>query len=135
MKQVTELMIRQYKIKQLGIDFMGYKLQKDDIYTFHHLIIPKKNGGAYADWNGAILCGKTSHPYLHLIESKDYEIFLRLTSEIIDENIKGRIDTENLRRINDLLCYFEREHINDRGKKQRRLIKREYLARERYDIR
>lgn len=135
MKQVTELMIRQFKIKEIGVDFMGYKLQKNEIYTFHHLIVPKKDGGPYDFWNGAILCGESSHPYLHLIECKDREIFERITKEMIEENLKGRIDAENLRRINDLLCCFEREHINDRGKKQRKLIKREYLARERYDIR
>lgn len=134
MKQVTELMIRQYKIKQLGFDFMGYRLQKNDIYTFHHLIVPKRRGGTYEKWNGAILCGTTSHPYLHLIECKDREIFERITSEMIAENIKGHIDIENLRHINDLLCYFEREHMNDRGKKKRLLIKKEYIERDRYDV-
>lgn len=89
MKQVTKLMIKEFKIKQIGYDFMGYSLQKNDIYTFHHLIIPNRNNGPVARWNGSILCGETSHQYLHLIETKDLEIFNYITSEMIDINIKG----------------------------------------------
>lgn len=129
MKEVTKLMINEFKIKQLGYDFMGYHLNKDDIYTFHHLIVPNRYGGAYARWNGAILCGKTSHPYLHVIENKDYDVFCYLTSEMIDMNVKGYLDVDNLRRINDLLCQFEREHCSDRTRKGKLLIKEEYTKR------
>jgi hypothetical protein len=129
MKEVTKLMINEFKIKQLGYDFMAYQLQKNDIYTFHHLIIPNRNGGPYARWNGAILCGKTSHPYLHLIEAKDYDMFCYLTSEMIDMNVKGYLDIDNLRRINNLLKQFEREHCGDRSKKGKLLIKEEYTRR------
>ena len=86
MNQVTALMIREFKIKQLGYDFMAYSLQKDDIYTYHHLIIPNRDGGKVTRENGAILCGKTSHPYLHLIEAKDYELFQAITLKMIEEN-------------------------------------------------
>ncbi len=71
MKEVTKLLINDFKIKQLNYDFMGYSLQKGDIYTFHHFLIANRENGPYAYWNGVILCGKTSHPYLHLIENKD----------------------------------------------------------------
>lgn len=130
MKQVTQLMIREFKIKQLGYDFMGFKLQKNDIYTFHHLILPAREGGKETRENGAILCGKTSHPYLHLIEAKDYDIFCYITSEMIDMNILGRLDEHNLKNIDELLTQFEKEHYNDKGKKGKRLIKEEYLRRE-----
>lgn len=129
MKEVTKLMIREFKIKQLGYDFMGYSLQKNDIYTFHHLIIPNRNGGKIERWNGAILCGKSSHPYLHLIENKDYDMFCYLTSEMIDINIKGYLDVENLRHINDCLKSFEREHCSDKTRKGKILIKEEYTKR------
>lgn len=129
MKEVTKLMINEFKIKQLGYDFMGYTLQKNDIYTFHHLIIPNRNGGPYARWNGAILCGNTAHPYLHLIESVDYDMFSYISSEMIDINIKGYIDMENIRNINDVLLQFEREHCGERNKKGRILIKEEYTRR------
>lgn len=129
MKEVTKLMIKEYKIKKLGYDFMGYTLQKNDIYTYHHLIIPKRDNGPFTKWNGAILCGETSHPYLHLIEEKDYDMFCYITSEMIDENIKGYLDIDNLRRISEVLKQFEREHCGDRTRKGKHLIKEEYTRR------
>lgn len=128
MKEVTKLIMNEFKIKQLGYDFMGYSLQRGDIYTFHHLIVPNRNGGPYARWNGAILCS-TPHQYLHLIEAKDYDMFSYLTSEMIDMNIKGFLDSSNLRRIDDILTLFEREHSSDRNKKGKVLIKEEYTRR------
>lgn len=132
MKEVTKYMIKEYGVTKLGIDFMGYKLQKGDIYTFHHLIIPNRQGGPYAVWNGAILCGKSSHPYLHLIEAKDYDMFCAISSEMIDMNIKGHIDLENIRYIDDCLTSFEREHCSDRSRKGKILLKEEYTNRPRY---
>ena len=138
MKQITKQMIKDYQIKKVGFDFMGYSLQKNDIYTFHHLIVPHRKckeqglGEGYLEWNGAILCGKTSHPYLHLIEAKDYEMFLAISSEMIDENIKGYLDIQNIRYIDDCLKSFEREHCSDRGNKGKLLIKEEYLRRTRF---
>lgn len=129
MKQITKLMIREFNIKKLGYDFMGYNLQKNDIYTFHHLIIPNRNGGPIERWNGAVLCGKSSHQYLHLIELKSYDRFCYITSEMIDMNIKGRLDVENLRNINDVLESFEREYCSARNNDGKLLIKSEYLRR------
>jgi hypothetical protein len=128
-KEITKLMINEFKIKKLGYDFMGYQLQKRDIYTFHHLIVPNREGGKCERWNGSILCGKSSHPYLHLIEAKDYDMFCYLTSEMIDMNIKGYLDIQNLRNINNLLKQFEREHCSDRTRKGKILLKEEYLRR------
>ena len=127
MKQITKDMIRIYKIKELGHDFAGYKLQKGDIYTYHHNIIAKRNGGPETIWNGAILCGKTIHPYLHLIEHYDPEIFYLITSELIDENIKRKLTLDSLRRIRTLLEYFEKEHCSTRTKKGNLLIKESYV--------
>lgn len=129
MKEVTKLMINEFKLKELGYDFMGYYLQKGDIYTFHHLIIPNRNGGKIERWNGAILCGQTAHPYLHVIENKDYDMFCYITSEMIDMNVKGYLDIQNIRNINDVLNQFEREHSGDRTRKGKVLIKEEYTRR------
>ena len=129
MKQVTKLMINEFKLKELGYDFMGYCLQEYDRYTFHHLIIPKRDGGKCERWNGSILCGETSHPYIHLIESKDYEIFQYITKEMIEMNKKEYLDIENLKRIHDLLNYFEREYHNKTNKKGDLLIKEKYITR------
>lgn len=122
-------MVNEFKIKELGYDFMGYSLQKSDIYTFHHLIIPNRKGGKYERWNGAILCDKTSHPYLHLIERIDYDKFCYITSEMIDMNLQGRLCVANIRHIHDVLTQFEKEHATDRTRKDKLLIKRQYLER------
>lgn len=132
MKEITRLMINEFKIRELGFDFCGYSLQNGDIYTFHHLIVPNRQGGPYAVWNGAILCGNTSHPYLHVIESRDLEIFELITSEMIDMNLKGYLDRYNLRYIDDCLSYFEREHCSDRTNKGKMLIKPEFLIRNKF---
>lgn len=128
MKTVTKLMIDEFNIKKLGYDFMGYGFQKGDKYTFHHLIISHCNNGPYARWNGAILFS-TPHQYLHVIERKDYDIFCYITSEMIDMNIKGYLDSNNILRINDVLCQFEREHSGERTSRGKVLIKEEYTKR------
>ena len=128
MKEVTKLMIDEFKLRELGHDFMGYHLQKGDIYTFHHLIVPNRNGGPYARWNGAILFS-TPHQYLHVIENYDYDRFCYLSSEMIDENIKGYLDMENIRHIDECLKEFEREYSGKRTKKGKLLIREEYTRR------
>lgn len=136
MKTVTQEMIKEFKIMQLKYDFMGYKVERKNDISFHHLIIPRKSSKifelpneGYLRWNGSLLNQETSHDYLHIIEMFDYEIFARLTSEMIDENIKGRIDIENLKHIRDLLLYFEKEHLSETNKKGKLLIKEKYIKR------
>lgn len=129
MKSVTRLMIKEYKIKQLGYDFMGYKLKKGDKHTFHHLIIPKCKGGPYAVWNGAILCESTAHTYLHVIEWKDYDMFCAITSAMIDMNVQGYLDKTNIRRINDVLSQFEIEYCSAVTLTGKQLIREEYTKR------
>ena len=134
MKEITKIMINDFKIMKLGTDFMGYHVNRKQDLSYHHLIIPRRHckeaglGEGYLYWNGAILRQNTSHDYLHTIEKIDPEIFYELTSEMIDENIKGRLDIDNLKRIHDLLLYFEREHDHDTSKKGKLLIKREFVT-------
>lgn len=125
MNEVKQMMISEFLIRERGYDFMGYKLNKRDSLTFHHLIIPKRNGGLVRRENGAII-QRTPHDYLHLIESIDYDIFCYLTSEMIDMNIKGYLDRDNLINIRLLLEEFESKHDKDLTKKGRLLIKTEY---------
>ena len=131
-------MIKNFKIMELGFDFMGYSVDKKSSLSFHHLIIPHREsqkhkiGEGYLYWNGAILRQNTSHDYLHLIETIDYNMFMAITSEMIDENIKGYLDIANLRYINDVLCQFEREHCSDMSKKGKLLIKDDYLKRRKF---
>lgn len=131
MKQITREMIKIYRIKHF--DFMGYDIKRKESLSFHHLIVPHRYckqqglGDGYYKWNGAILVQDTSHDYLHTIEHIDYDVFSAITSEMIDMNIKGKLDIENLRYIRDILLSFEREHDHDRNKKGKLLIKREYI--------
>ena len=128
MKEITKSMIKEFKLRELGFDFMGYRLQKGDIYTFHHLIVPNREGGPYARWNGAILFS-TPHQYLHVIENKDNDRFYYISSELIDINIKGCVDIENIRAIDDVLCSFENEYCGSTTSKGKKLIKEEYTHR------
>ena len=135
MKDITRLMIRDFNLKKLGVDFMGYRIVNRKDLSFHHLVVAKRYckelgfGEGYYKWNGAILNQSTAHDYLHIVEREDRDMFDAITSEMIDENIKGYIDQDNLRRINDILCCFEKEHCSDRTKKGKLLIKREYRER------
>ena len=134
MKEITKIMVNDFKIMKLGMDFMGYHVNRKQDLSYHHLIIQRRHckeaglGEGYLYWNGAILRQNTSHDYLHIIEKIDPDIFYELTSEMIDENIKGRLDIDNLKRIHDLLLYFEREHDHDTSKKGKLLIKREFVT-------
>lgn len=134
MKQVTNLMINDFKIMQQGVDFMGFHVEHKQSLSFHHLIIARRNcarknipNDGYVYWNGSILVQDTSHNFLHAIERVDDEIFYLITSEMIDQNLKGHLDKENLLKIKELLEYFEREHCADKTKKGKPLIKPEYI--------
>lgn len=127
MKIIKREMIKELKIKELGYDMMGYTFKNQNQLSFHHLIVPKRDGGTMTYQNGSILVQKTAHDYLHIIEQLDREIFGRITDEMIDENLKRRIERENLERIRDLLLYFEREHDHDRTKKGLLVVKREFV--------
>ena len=133
MKETTEKMIKDFRIMKLRFDFMGYKVDRKQSLSFHHLIVPHREskdygiGEGYLYWNGAILRQNTSHDYLHIIEAKDYDLFLAITSEMIDQNIKGYLDKQNLIYIRDCLLTFEREHCSDRTKKGKLLIKDEFI--------
>lgn len=118
MRKVTREMIKDYDLKKKGYDFMGYTFDTINELSFHHLIVPKREsrkkgiGEGYVKWNGALLNQYTSHPYLHTIERIDRELFLEITKEMIEENLKGEINIENLKRIREMLLWFE-AHYND----------------------
>ena len=127
MRPTTKLMVEEYRMKKLKYDFMGYTFNSTDQLSFHHLIVPRRLGGEESKENGSILVQNTAHDYLHRIESIDYDMFLAITSEMIDENLKGHIDIDNLKRIRDILICFEREYSGLRTKKGKTLIKPEYV--------
>lgn len=127
MRPTTKLMIEEYRLKKLKYDFMGYTFHSTDQLSFHHLIVPRRLDGEETKENGSILVQSTAHDYLHRIESIDYDMFLAITSEMIDENLKGHLDIDNLKRIRDILLCFEREYSGLRTKKGKAVIKPEYV--------
>lgn len=126
-------MYKKYALNKLKYDFMGYTFQNPDQLSFHHLLVPHREckklglGDGYFPWNGAILRQDTSHNYLHIIEKYDYDRFLALTSEMLDENIKGHLDIQNLKAIDDILTSFENEYIDATFDKGNLIIKPEYI--------
>lgn len=127
MKEITKQLIKDFRLKELGYDFMGYGKQ-GDIYTAHHLLVPAREGGKLT-WENTVVLRENPHNYLHIIENKDFELFSVITSEMYDMKIKGYLDRENLYYIDDALSYFEMEHCGDTTKKGKPLIKDEYTRR------
>jgi hypothetical protein len=119
-------MITAYNITDM--DFMGYSVDRSNA-NFHHLIIPRRNGGPKTVSNGAILNKDTSHPYLHVVEGKDYELFYLITREMINENKLGRLDINSIKKIYNYLEIFEREHSADVNFNGEPLIREEYTKR------
>ena len=113
---------------------LGYEQQQGDLLTFHHLIIPRRScriqglGEGYFWWNGAILY-TTPHDYLHIIETRDADIYVYITHQLIDENIKGYIDINNIKRIHEALESFEKEYCDETTRNGKKLIKERYMIR------
>ena len=134
MREITKEMIKLYDIKKLDYDFMGYTFRNINELSFHHLIVPHRDckreglGEGYLLWNGAILKQDTSHEYLHTIERIDREVFLQITKEMVDENNKRKIDIENLKRVRELLLYFEEKYKDIENKQGKKLIKQKYIT-------
>ena len=128
MKEVTKHLIKNFKIYERGLDFMGYYQRKGDIPTYHHYLIANRNGGPYSYENGVILF-TTPHQYLHVIEAHDYRKFSFITSEMHDMKIKGYLDDENLENIGEILSEFEYKNRNKYTRKGKKLIRDEYLRR------
>ncbi len=136
MRDITKEMICYYKLKKLGFDFMGYYITKNKCeLSFHHFLIPKFEckmndlGEGYYIWNGVILRQKTAHEYIHIIERYDLDRFDSITSELLDQKIKGYIDLDNIIRINDILDSFEREYINKTTNEGHYIIQERYFNR------
>lgn len=127
MKQITKEMIIMWNMS--NIDWMGYEVRNRREYTYHH-IFKKEYGGLETFNNGAILSGESSHPYLHIIEMKDLEMYIYLNNLLQKINEQRCMpNKQQLITISECLKSFEREHCSDRTKKGKRLIKEEYTRR------
>lgn len=134
MKPITRLMIKEYNLKKLGYDFMGFRFKRPEELSFHHLIIPRREcrgieAEGFVKWNGAILVQRTSHEYLHTIERYDRDRFEYITERMKLINENGQLDMDNLERIEMALRVFEREYRDFTNKDGKVLIKDIYFNR------
>lgn len=132
MREVTKNMIKKYALNKLKYDFMGYGFKDNRELSFHHLIIPKKDckkmeRKGFEEWNGAILKQDSAHEYLHRIQCYDDDAFKAITFQMIDQNLKGYLDMDNIKAINDILECFEREYLGKKAKNGHDIIKEEYI--------
>lgn len=134
MRQITKLMIRDYNLKKLNYDFMGFKFNRTSELSFHHLVIPHREckgieNDGYVKWNGAILVQATSHEYLHTIEIYDRASFEQITDLMIQMNNNGTLDEERLFEIEKILRGFESKYSGFTNRKGNKLIKDRYYKR------
>ena len=128
MKPITREMINIWDMKK--VDWMGYVISRKNPFTYHHAFIPARMGGKYTINNGAILCGETSHPYIHTIESVDEDRFDYLTEILREINEQRRMPSlEQFKRMRSCLESFEREYSGKRTSKGKILIKEEFTKR------
>lgn len=132
MREVTKQMIHDYCLMKLKYDFMGYQIDRREDLSFHHLIIPKKDclrmeHKGYERWNGAILNQDDAHEYLHRVQCYDDDMFMAITLEMVEENINGRLDMANLKRIHDILCCFEKEYRGKKTPRGNEIVKDDYV--------
>lgn len=128
MKPITREMVQMWDMDK--IDWMGYKISRQNPFTYHHAFIPARFGGKMTINNGAILCGQTSHPYIHVIENWDEDRFEYLTSILHEINDQRRMPTlEQFKKMRSCLEGFEREYSGKRTSKGKVLIKEPYTRR------
>lgn len=127
MKEIVRQMIELFQME--NIDWLGYELQEGDIFNFHH-IVDKSRGGKEIIDNGSILCNGSSHQYLHIIEYKDFDMYLYLSNILLSINNQRTMPNKQQQlAIESLLQQFEREHCSDVNAKGKPLIREKYLIR------
>lgn len=116
-----------FRLQQIGVDFMGYEFEVKKDLTYHH-IQPKNYGGETTYKNGALLI-HPSHNYIHTIETVDFKLFLELSQELKKEHAQGEITKDRLITIAQMLSYFESKYANSYTRNGSPLIKDEFTRR------
>ena len=127
MSKLRERIYKDFKIEQLGYDFMGYTFDSKKELSTHH-ILPRHSGGQTKKNNLCALNRFTSHNYIHLIEDTDYKVFLELSKYLLEEVKKGEIGREQLLRITDVLQFFEYKYRDEEDRHGELLIRPEYKS-------
>lgn len=127
MSKLRERIYKDFKMEQLGYDFMGYTFESKKELSTHH-ILPRHSGGQTKKNNLCALNRFTSHNYIHLIEDTDYKVFLELSKYLLEEVKKGEIGREQLLRIADTLQFFEFKYRDEEDRHGELLIRPEYKS-------
>lgn len=125
MSRLRERLYKDYKLEELGYDFMGFEFEKKNDLSTHH-ILPRHEGGKTKKNNLCVLNRYTSHNYIHLIEDVDYKLFLQISKFLLEQVKKGEISMEQILRIYDVLDVFERKYKDAESRSGDLLIKPEY---------
>lgn len=126
MTKLKNKLYENFELYKIGCDFMGYDFDSIKDLTYHH-IQPKNLDGKTTFDNGALLI-KTSHNYIHIIESYEFRLFIELSQELKNEHKDG-ITKEHLLAIRQMLEYFEYKYGNQYTKKGLPIIKEEFVRR------
>ena len=127
MSQLIKEMKDIYRIRHY--DFMGYTFRNINDLSFHH-IIKKCDGGPKTFENGALLVKDTSHPYLHIVEERDYDMYIQINKILKDINNQLKPPTrEQLIEIRRILLAFEEIHLGELNAEGKPLIKQKYIDR------
>lgn len=125
MSRLREKLYKEYKLEELGYDFLGYTFDfKRDLSTHH--ILPKNSGGKTEKKNLCVLNRYTSHNYIHLIEDYDKKVFLQISSHLLKQVSIGKIDINEIKEIRELLEFFEYKYRNEETRNGEILIKPEF---------
>ena len=127
MSKLRERIYKDFKMEQLGYDFLGYTFDSKKELSTHH-ILPRHSGGQTKKNNLCALNRFTSHNYIHLIEDTDYKVFLELSKYLLEEVKKGEIGREQLLRIADVLQFFEYKYRDEEDRHGELLIRPEYKS-------
>ena len=125
MSRLRERLYKDYKLENYGFDFMGYEFNTKKELSTHH-IIPRNSGGQTKKNNLCILTRDTAHNYIHLIEDYDYKIFLQISKQLMEQVKNGSIGLDEIKRIDELLMFFEDKYKNEEARNGELLIKPEY---------
>ena len=128
MSRLRERLYREYDLENIGHDFMGYGFTSKRELSTHH-IIPRNSGGQTKKNNLCILNRDTAHNYIHLIEDYDYKVFLQVSKHLMEQVKMGKIDMDEIKRINELLCFFEDKFGKEETRNGNPLIKPEFKTR------
>ncbi len=119
MNNIKKEMIDIYELGEY--DWMNYKINEDDVITFHH-IVKEEDGGEYKIENGALLTER-AHEYLHYIERVDKKIYNSINKVFL--NINEQMSKPNVAQRNMielLLMKFEIIHADTIIKRQEKVF-------------